>query len=241
MSPPDVVIPVRKGDDNEELRYALRSLSNLPHRWVWIAGHMPPWVTNVRHCLVRQNRTKHENSLRNLLTACREPGLSEDFVLWNDDIFLLAPLEHVPVLHGGTIASFIAARPHLSGQSYIVGLEATAQIASILGAAEPLCYELHVPLPMNKTAVLEDHARATSREMPYASALQMRSLHGNLHLEPDGQAADVKVGKEKEWSPPPPGEPPFVSTSDSIWQTHPACRYLREVLYPEPGPYELVP
>ena len=43
----DAVYYVRPGDRNDELRYSLRSLANLPHDRVWIVGHTPPWVTGI--------------------------------------------------------------------------------------------------------------------------------------------------------------------------------------------------
>ena len=40
----DVVYCVKELITNEELRYSLRSLRNLPHRKVWIFGGCPKWV-----------------------------------------------------------------------------------------------------------------------------------------------------------------------------------------------------
>ncbi|MFF3129757.1 hypothetical protein ACFVRD_48125 [Streptomyces sp. NPDC057908] len=41
---PDIVYVVRPWNQNEQLRYSLRTLANLPHRRVWIAGYCPTWV-----------------------------------------------------------------------------------------------------------------------------------------------------------------------------------------------------
>ena len=40
----DVVYCVKDDPDNEELRYSLRSLKNLPHQKVWIYGGGPKWL-----------------------------------------------------------------------------------------------------------------------------------------------------------------------------------------------------
>ena len=43
----DIVYVVRPGDENEALRYSLRSLANIPHRTVWIAGYRPKWCYGI--------------------------------------------------------------------------------------------------------------------------------------------------------------------------------------------------
>jgi hypothetical protein len=233
---PDVVIPVRPGDDNEELRYALRSLRLLPHRRVWIAGYLPGWVRNVGHVHVRQQGTKYRNSTANLVAACRNGDVAEDFVLWNDDFFLLGPVERVEPMHRGEVRdvhAYYAARYRDS--DYMRGMRMTADILWRLGVKHPLSYELHVPMPMTKSGFLEAHAKATVRGMPAPVALHKRTLYGNLAELGGERVEDVKVwDRQADWAP---GPLPYVSTTESIFSTHPAGAHVRE-LHSEPGPYE---
>ena len=58
----DLVYIVCPGDQNEELRYSLRSVArNLPGRRVWIFGHTPPWVTGVHSVELDPLDDKYEN------------------------------------------------------------------------------------------------------------------------------------------------------------------------------------
>lgn len=235
LSASDVVIPVRPGEDNEELRHALRSIAAaFPHRGVWLAGHMPGWVRNAGHVPTRQDRSKYENSLKNLLSACMAEGVSEEFTLWNDDMFLLRPAAELPVLHAGTMRQFVHEHRHLGLSSYMRGVRRTHDILKLMGHPDPLCYELHVPMAMTKSGTIEAWRAATKGGMPKTASLQVRSVYGN-HAGAGGERAeDVKVYRTDDgWRP----GGLFVSTSDRSWEAHPAARHVRE-LYPDPGPYE---
>jgi hypothetical protein len=237
MAEPDVVIPVRPGDHNPELRWALRSLELIPHGRVWLAGHMPHWIREARCIPTSQNRSKHENAEANIIAACRHDAVAEEFLLWNDDIFLLEPIERMPVLHRGPLREFLAEQePKLGASAYMRGNRATLDILERLGHPDPLCYELHVPLPLTKSAVLEAHALARAEGMPATRALQLRSLTANHAGLGGDRARDVKVAKaHHDWTP---GPLPFVSTTDAMWaQSHPAARHVKD-LYPRPGRYE---
>lgn len=233
---PDVVIPVREGDHNLELRYALRSLANVPHRRVWIAGHMPTWVRGVRCIPTRQNRSKYENSTGNLLAACRNPSVSESFVLWNDDIFLLRPVERIPVLHRGPVSEVIGYYESIASKAYLRGMRTTVAILARLGHPDPLSYELHVPLPMTKSGFLYAYSAAHRQGMPPTRVLHKRTLYGNIARLGGELTRDVKVFRvEQRWEPSP--EQLFLSTVDTLFRRHPAGAHVRD-LFPDPGPYE---
>jgi len=235
VTAPDIVFPVRQGERNEELRYALRSLRLLPHGQVWLAGHKPRWVSDeVRHVAVKQTGSKYANSLRNLLTACQQIQLSEEFVYWNDDMFLLEPIDRVPVLHRGTLADHVAAYYTSRHSRYVKGLAATDEVLRrLLPGREPLSYELHTPMTMDKAGVLAAEGRCKASQAN--AALQIKSAYGNLHEVGGEYAQDVKVFKpEPVWDR---GPTPFVSTIDGIWGRHPAVTFVQE-LHSEPSPYE---
>lgn len=237
MPDPDIVFPVRPGERNEELRYALRSLRFLPHGRVWIAGHRPSWVKGVEYIKTYQRGNKHVNALNNLLLAAQQDGVAESFVLWNDDMYLLEPIDQVPVKHRGTIADYLAAKRHQGVSSYVRGVRETGRILNHLGFADPLCYELHIPMPMRKRTLMEAFRIGTAAGVPGTRVLQMRTLYGNLAGIGGEYAEDVKVftkvGSYEQ------GELPFLSTSDGSWGRHPVTQDLMKLLS-EPGPYEVV-
>ncbi|MEU0273202.1 hypothetical protein ABZ129_15340, partial [Streptomyces sp. NPDC006307] len=75
MGAPDIVVPVREGAVNEQLRFALRSwAAHLPHGRVWLVGHRPRWAANVEHIATRQTGTKYQNSCPPGLAL---PGVNE--------------------------------------------------------------------------------------------------------------------------------------------------------------------
>lgn len=232
MIDPDIVIPVRVGERNPELRYALRSLRYLPHGRVWIVGYQPSWVTGVRHIDVPQTGTKQENAAAALQAACREPEVWDSFVLWNDDFFLLEPLDRVPVLDCGSLDEYIAERTRRGGGPYMRSLRATAAILRALGHPKARCHELHTPMPMRKRAVLwcYDAAAGIMPVLP-----QIKTLYGNLSAIQSERAQDAKVYRVgRPWEP----VGPFLSTCDAVWPKHSAAQHVMN-LFPDPGPYEV--
>ena len=120
---PDVVYVVRPGDDNEELRYSLRSVAkNAPHRDVWIVGTVPSWTQNVKGLPLTAADEKFANQRQSLTAAAGEKGISDPFVLFNDDMFVMEPitewrtwnLDTIEEVWGGPIGGVIAENTWLS-------------------------------------------------------------------------------------------------------------------------------
>ena len=227
----DIVYVLRTGDRNEELRYSLRSLAaNLPHHQVWAAGYRPAWAT-MNEIPVAQRRTTFENSVANMRAACEHPGVSDRFVYMNDDIFVLKAMRRIPTLHRGTVAEFTAECRRIYGRPgrYMMGLAATAELLVRRGIRDPICYEGHVPLVVDKAAMLE--ALDLGAHLPI---LHYRTLYGNL-----AQLAGRPIGdwKIRDGSSVPDPSWLFTSTVDSIFAGGAVGRWLRD-RFAEPGPYE---
>lgn len=91
----DVIYPLSNRSiwrDNE-LRYSLRSLdqnfSGIGE--VWIVGHKPKWLTNVRHIPFPDaySSNKDANIINKILRVCFEKELSEKFIFMSDDQYIL--------------------------------------------------------------------------------------------------------------------------------------------------------
>lgn len=226
---PDIVIPVRPGDDNEELRYALRSFErNLPHRRIVIVGHKPSWVRRVLHIPTRQTGTKYKNSTRNVEAACKHPAVSDDFLLCNDDFFVLKPTKTMPVFHWGPMADVERYYATRASGAYLQGLRATKKLLAKLGYKNPLSYELHLPLPMNKQKFLE--VLELGRHIP---ALHKRTLYGNVAALGGDEVTDPKVTTTGRRFP---RRARFLSTMDSSWRG--AVGAYIQSRFPEPSSYE---
>lgn len=240
---PDIVYVVGRDETNEELRYSLRSLRNLPHGTVWIAGYRPRWVQNVEHLPLRQDATKYQNSTANLLAASTHPDVSEVFYYFNDDFFVLRPTPDVPALHLGPIGDRVDYYDEKYGHrrngagAYRDGMVATSKLLASWGLTDLLCYEVHAPITVNKDGMFEVIRRAFAETS--IVALHKRTLYGNVHrlggeIAHSGGKLDVKVlTADHTWD----DDQTFMSTSNQSWGSGRAGRRLRE-LFPEPSPYE---
>ncbi|WP_369387921.1 hypothetical protein AB5J72_10155 [Streptomyces sp. CG1] len=162
---PDIVVPVRDGVANQQLRYALRSwAAHLPHRRVWIVGYRPPWAVNVRHIRTQQTGTKYQNTTAAMRAACEHPDVSSTFLYCNDDFFVMRPqTEPFPVFHRGPVRDVEAYYATRGNGQYIRGLRETRDLLVSLGHEDPVSYELHVPLPVAKDGML--HALDVGRHL----------------------------------------------------------------------------
>ena len=92
----DAVYIVGKGStkNDEELRYSLRSLCKnmLDLRKVYIVGHLPDFCQNVIHIPCEDRHDKRwKNALEKTRQAATADGITDEFLLMNDDFFMLEP------------------------------------------------------------------------------------------------------------------------------------------------------
>lgn len=233
MSPllPDIVYVVRPGDRNTELRHSLRSLRNVPHRRVIIAGHVPSWIKGVVGVPTVQDRSKFENSTGNLKAALEHPDCGSSVLLMNDDFFVMRPIGEVPVMHRGTMDEVEAYYVNRGSGSYLTGLRSTRKLLRELGVRRPLSYELHIPFPIDRDRMLEAIGIGVEAGV---TALHKRSLYGNLAAIGGGQMRDVKV-LQRGWAFPQKGT--FLSTMPESFRSGVVGDHIRQ-RFPEPSKYE---
>lgn len=227
----DVVYIVGPGEQNEELRYSLRSLRNLPHDAVWIAGYIPKWVTGVGRIPTEQKGHKFANALANITAACTHPEVSEEFVYFNDDFYVIRPTSEVPTLHRGPIEPLLdKRRRRRSGASYNGGRADTFRLLHQLGYPDPIAYEpIHVPMRFTKSRLLE--TLEVGKSVP---ALHYRTLYGNQWSAGGTVHANVKVSDTAKGFP---KGSAFVSTNTRSFERGEVGRLIRN-LFPDPSPYE---
>ena len=233
----DIVYLVKNSPVNEELTYSLRSIKNLPHGKVFIVGGCPQNINKVAitHIPALQNGDKFQNTTRSLELACKSDLLSEDFILMNDDFFVLQgivnPREELNLCRG-YIDEVLAEYTRFYGISentYIQGMRQTKAFLEDLGIKNPLSYELHIPIIMAKNGLL----RAFS--LPALKTIRpghIRTIYGNLYLKGSKLAADVKVRNAKETI----STGKFLSTADYTW---PIVKPKIQELFPDKSEYEL--
>jgi len=232
----DIVFVVREGA-NEELRHALRSVERfVPHDRVWIVGGGPEWLRGVERMRLPQSKSKYEATTRNLLAIAEHPDLSEDFQYWNDDFFALRPVPAAgpEPMHRGTVASVLADyRARLDTEShYVRGMDATRSALLEAGFGEPLSWEAHVPIVLNRKLLREsllwgiEHVRAP--------VVHKRTIYGTLAGLEGREIADPKVNDVEGWVGSASG---WCSTSDAVFQHGVAGRVLRDI-FASPSRFE---
>jgi hypothetical protein len=179
----DCVYICRPGD-NEELRYSIRSVvKNLPHDNLWLVGYKPSWYVG-NFIPVSNTTTKFENIRLAIKAAAEHNEISDDFILMNDDFFVIKPASPDVVLHGGLLTDKISRyRSMLETGRYITLLENTYKFLIKSGIKNPLDYDIHTPMVFNKSNLLKIINR---RHFP-------RSLYGNIFKVGGKFTNDVKV------------------------------------------------
>lgn len=227
----DLVVPVREGAANEQLRHALRSWAvNLPHRRVWLVGGRPPWADGVEHIPTRQaGNTKYRNTTAAMRAVCEHPDVSDTFLYCNDDFFVMRRLESMPVFHRGPVREVEAYYATRGNGSYLRGLRETRDLLVGLGHEDPLSYELHLPLPIRKDGML--HALEVGGHL---DVLHKRTAYGVLAGIGGERMADVKI---LDRGPRFDTTSTFLSTMPDSFTNGMVGRFIREA-FRRPGPYE---
>ena len=185
----DVVIPYRTPSNfsEEELRYALRSISKnfLSLRNLYIIGDCPNWVKEVIHIPTNQYYSKVDNVRGAYHLAVGLPGLSEDFVIWHDDVYLLEPISEIPLWYGDSLQEFLAKYQSRYPFSYYTAIiERTTHSLPM----ELPHWELHTPYKVNKRAFAEQLKTYVGQ------GILGRALYCNLFHQGEGQYhQDVKL------------------------------------------------
>jgi len=173
---------------------------------------------------------KFEQAFENLRAALWHPDLSEDFYFFNDDFFVMEPLQDLPVVHRGWVSDRIAEGG--GGDTYRHGRSVTQNLLkTLLPAREDLLsYEAHAPMEFN-TEALRAVLDLIGRHLPtsLATIAHWKTVYGNLAALGGRYIESPKAGG-------PPWPTPFMSTEDTAFEGE-AGDYIRG-LFPDPSPYE---
>jgi len=227
----DYVYVCRDGQ-NEELRYSIRSVvKHMPPGKIWVVGGKPDWYTG-NYIPVVQRMSKVRNVISNLSAICSAQEISGDFILMNDDFFVIKPVKTIKQYHGGLLSEKIYLYQDLQPtSSYTRSLEETRRRLLRLGIEDPIDYEIHVPMAMNKSNL---------REVLGDKGL-WRSLYGNLFKVSGKKIDDVKVytsspllRKSYDYLEP---KMEYISSDDESFRL--LLKPMLESMFPDPTIYEL--
>lgn len=188
----DVLYYIGNGSrhQNRELRYSLRALEahckDIDN--VWVVGNKPPFLAdNVKYLWVEDSGLWWQNAYKKTMAAI-DAGISENFLLMNDDFYMLKDFTaaRYPHYHKGNIGDVA----HNKYQEVIIS---TKHILEDMG--KPFKhYGVHCPMRINAEKYKE-LAKFYDNEYT-AKPVSARCLYGNLFCR-GKQVADNKFSKLK--------------------------------------------
>lgn len=100
---------------NFELRMSLRSVEKYLSGYsdVWIIGEFPDWLQNCQNKpLADTSKIPDHNIMLKIKAACETAEISDDFLFFNDDHFLLTEFQAptFPYFHKGSLETYVAKR-----------------------------------------------------------------------------------------------------------------------------------
>lgn len=227
----DIVYLLKNGP-NEELRYSLRSIEkNFDKGRVIFVGGKPADITPDLFIEIRQDSpTKWANTRRNLLAACEDARVSDNFWLFNDDFFIMRQYDRTEPEFDGELKSHIAeveARHGGLQSRYTKLLRNLVKTLEENGIENPKNYAIHRPMLLDKQKALETLHRFPEEPM-------FRALYGNINQIGGRQVKDVKV---TPWLKPSTKNATVISTEDTSFRTGAIGQKIRAA-FPEPSRWE---
>jgi hypothetical protein len=183
-APLDIVYFVKDGTKNEELRYSIRSVcQNMPFNRIWIFGGCPQnIVPDVRVRVAQTGKTKWDRVRNMYKMVCENKEITDNFIMFNDDFFVMKPTDHLEPLYRCTLSEHIKILEPIRPTPYSRLLRDCRETLT----GEPLSYELHVPFIFNKNKLLS---------MLEAFPMQhcARTMYGNMYNIGGKRSNDVKI------------------------------------------------
>lgn len=213
-----LILPVRPGDNNEELKFAMRSWEQnllLPSGLDLITvGHKPDWMTPDQHLDGNFYHSVPAAVWTNVLIGSQfAADRGDDQVLYmNDDFYCMDPMESVlPVKRNISLAEHCRLYPNQEGLWWPQSLALTASWLSDEGFTQPDSYEVHRPLlgsPRDMVQALSRWSGGMDGDIP-----QWRTVYGVLNGVEAYPVPDVKLGPHVTGI-----GSPWISTSDATWR-----------------------
>lgn len=222
----DVVYPYRLNNYGFEIRYSMRSLVNLDHGSVIVAGDKPNFVSeSVKFVHVAQREQRFMDSTMNIFNAAIHAVTTDYFYVMNDDIFIMEPRkfrhEHRD-------------RPEMTGAAaeYRKYTDSTYDILKAYGVDEPLFFGIHKPTMYNRENLI-DMVKEFSGEL-----YLLRTMYHNLFPSPSVKGDDVKIYNWSKRSHANASAGGILSISDSVANDFNFRAWIDEK-FPNPSKYEV--
>lgn len=220
--------------DREDLRHSLRSVAtNAPFiTEAWVVGDVPTWFNGVSMAL-EPKALKFENQRASLTAFANHPGAPDEFALFNDDMFLIEPVESLPVIRNKKSASqWNLGHPKHGPNCWVCAVQNTAAWVANKTGTDPFLYENHTPL-MFSTRRLRDvlNTYPTGQSFAVGEVFPIAGIHGPGHTAGNAKVKGSDPIADKLTLP-----MPYLSGNPDSWDGH-LGRYIRE-MFPRPCCWE---
>jgi hypothetical protein len=220
-----LICPIRPGDNNEELRYAIRSWETHLHLGdgngleLLTVGYKPTWLDPDCHIEGNRHASMPHAVFDNIRLASEQVARSVhhgEVVFMNDDFFCLDPVGAIlPVKRNCSLAKQIEQFPGNPGLWWPRSLRLTAEWLDYQGFPHPDSYEVHRPLIADARNMFETLSKwdiGSNDTVP-----QWRTIYGVMNKVDAYPVRDAKLGLRV------PGiGTPWVSTSDQSFRRYAA-------------------
>lgn len=225
----DIVYILKYGMVPSELVYSLRSVAaNFPYNKIWFVGSRPEGLKpDIMLEHEQKGMNKWERIRSSMLEVIKQPELTEEFYLFNDDFFVMEPF-------AGDFINFVdrdlkdRIQDFYDENNYNAYLKTLEQARAELLSRKCTThnFEVHLPMLMEKSKVRE--------AIMHCHSPQMRSIYGNVTGCPFVEHKDVKVYRLDTV----PDNMDFVSTNDKTFAFGKIGEYIRE-RFDTPSRYEV--
>lgn len=186
----DIVYILKQDVKPDELRYSLRSVcANFPYNKIWFYCGKPEGITPDEYVPFEQKGVMAwEKTTSTVKEICKNKQITADFWLFNDDFYIMKPVEDMPIYYDRTLfrrIQQIEKRRGGAGSLYSMQLRRTRDALQDMGF-KTFNYAVHMPMLINRKkglAVIEQ----------YPKLPMFRSVYGNVYNVGGEQHADVKI------------------------------------------------
>lgn len=227
----DIVYILKEDVKPDELRYSLRSVcANFPYNKIWFYCGKPDGITPDEYVPFYQKGVMAWEKTTNTVEAiCKNNRITEDFWLFNDDFYIMKPVEDMPIYYDRTLYRRIQQIEKKRGGAtslYSMQLRLTRDALQDLGF-KTFNYAVHMPMLINRKKALEVIKQ-------YPTLRMFRSVYGNVCDVGGVQHKDCKIANKVTK---PSEDCDFLSTGDGDMSESEVGRFIME-RFPDKCKYE---
>lgn len=198
----DIVYVLKESNIIDDLRYSLRSLINVTgYNKIWFVGYCPNGTIPDGYIRTAQTKNKWLNSLDNVIAACKNNNITNDFILFNDDFFAINKVNLLTDLNlcCGTLDQAILKFSVMNKSRWRDAHKQTKELLQKLQCKHFDNFAVHIPVMINRKKFLNmmNKSEVINHIGDYR-LLSYRSVYGNLNWNNPKTIVDIKLEKDED-------------------------------------------